>query len=63
MASTELRTVLYAVTLGAAGIGTLAIARVPSAAVIFCGIICSALSVTALRIPQQCQSRLGRHDR
>ena len=50
MASTEFRTVLYAVTLAAAGIGTLAIARVPSAAVIFCGIICSALSVTALRI-------------
>jgi len=51
MASTELRTVLYAVTLGAAGIGTLAIARVPSAAVIFCAIICSSLAVTALRIP------------
>ncbi|MBL8907930.1 MAG: PAS domain-containing protein [Rhizobiales bacterium] len=50
-ASPELRTVVYAVTLGAAGIGTLAIARVPSAAVIFCGIICSALAVTALRIP------------
>lgn len=51
MASMELRMVLYAVTLGAAGIGTLAIARVPSAAVILCGIICSALAVTALRIP------------
>ncbi|MBL8895281.1 MAG: PAS domain-containing protein [Rhizobiales bacterium] len=50
MASAELRIVLYAVTLAAAGTGTLAMARVPSAAVIFAGIVCSALSVTALRI-------------
>ena len=49
-ASAELRIVLYAVTLAAAGTGTLALARVPSAAVILSAIICSALSVTALRI-------------
>ncbi|MFO0991006.1 MAG: ATP-binding protein [Hyphomicrobiales bacterium] len=50
MASADLRIVLYAVTIAAAGTGTLAMARVPSAAVIFSGMVCSALSVTALRI-------------
>ena len=50
VSSPELRTVLYAVTLAAAGSGTLALARVPSAAVIFSAIVSSALAVTALRI-------------
>jgi signal transduction histidine kinase len=53
LATPELRTVVYAVTLAAAGCGTLALARVPSAAIIFCAIISAALAVTALRMGNQ----------
>jgi len=49
-ASPDMRAVLYPVTLAAAGSGTLALARVPSAAVIFSAIISSALAVTALQV-------------